>query len=1104
MKKMLHTFKILIIGSILIIAGVNSNAQNVCAASNTISPTSIQNICMGSSVSNTLTATITTSGSGSNGSITYTWYSNTNNSTSGGSVVQTLSTNSATITNTFTPPVSNVGTLWYYCTVTNDGGDCDGTSFTTAVVQVNVNSLPSIFNVTGGGARCSNGPGVSIYLSNTQGSVIKYQLVRDGAPVGTALSGTGRSLGFLVTTAGTFTMQATNSLTGCVSNMNGNAIVTINPKPSVTYSKTDVSCQGADGSITVTGSGGTPAYLFNLDGGSFSSNNFFTGLTAGEHSVSVKDANSCMVSLPNITISNASPLSVGINQVNPGNCTGSDGSITVSMIGGVDDGITPVEFKLDGDATMPYQTSNVFGNLSKGSYTVTVKDSKGCTGVSPTVTLTQNAGTAPNIYNVSGGGTRCSNGSGVSIYLSGSQTGITYQLERDASPVGTALSGTGNPLSFVLSNAGSYTIVATNSSAGCTSVMNGTATIVVNQAPAVFNVSGGGSRCSNGSGVGIFLSGSEIGVNYQLQRDGGPVGSIASGNGSKKLSFIVSTAGTYTIKATNATTNCTMVMNGSAIVTINQAPQVFTVSGGGTSCSPGSSVPITLSGSETGVSYQLNSNGFPVGTAVQGNGSPLTFTTSTAGTYKVLATNATSGCLIYMAGSSVLTQNPPLTPSYTKYYASSCVGGDGTITITPGGGTPGYMYSVDDGPFGTDNFLTGLAAGDHKVVIKDANSCTFTYEGITVLTAPIMKVNGGAVNPGSCTGNDGVVSATGLGGVQDGITPLEYMLNGDVSRPFQISNSFGGLAPGNYSVTVKDSKGCLAQSNVVTLTLGTPISISTSSYSTNVSSCGNGMDGSISTVITGGVSPYTYKINGSVISAQNGSQYFRYSNLGIGNYTVEISDRSGCTVSRVFSVDQASTPVATVAYRGNETCTGGSNGFITLSPTGNGGVPGYMFSKDGGTTYQGSYSFTNLASNTYSMVVKDSKGCVSAPVAVTIYPGTANCVSGRIGNPSDDDGTKSPIVIINKNSDLSKTSFNSSLSIQAFPNPFGYEFTLNVQGNNQDRVYITITDVLGRRLYQAEGNANQQYKLGNNLGRGIYIAQVMQGNNVQTIKIVKE
>ena len=83
-------------------------------------------------------------------------------------------------------------------------------------------------------------------------------------------------------------------------------------------------------------------------------------------------------------------------------------------------------------------------------------------------------------------------------------------------------------------------------------------------------------------------------------------------------------------------------------------------------------------------------------------------------------------------------------------------------------------------------------------------------------------------------------------------------------------------------------------------------------------------------------------------------------------------------------------------------------------------------------------------------------------------------------------------------------SIGSSLNIQAYPNPFASNFTLNVRGNNKEKVAIVVTDVFGRKLSEVKGSANQQYIIGNNLGRGIYIVKVLQGDKVQTIKIVKE
>ena len=111
--------------------------------------------------------------------------------------------------------------------------------------------------------------------------------------------------------------------------------------------------------------------------------------------------------------------------------------------------------------------------------------------------------------------------------------------------------------------------------------------------------------------------------------------------------------------------------------------------------------------------------------------------------------------------------------------------------------------------------------------------------------------------------------------------------------------------------------------------------------------------------------------------------FLAFTDLGVGTHTVSVTDIHGtCAATQDFTISQATAPVAKIIYRGDETCIGKKNGYVTLSSTAIGGVPGYMYSKDGGTSYQGSMSFTNLSPGSYSMVVKDSKGCLSAPVTI--------------------------------------------------------------------------------------------------------------------------
>ncbi len=95
------------------------------------------------------------------------------------------------------------------------------------------------FNVTGGGSYCSGGTGVSVGLDGSEADVT-YELHLNGSPTGTTLSGTGSSLNFTgITTEGTYTILASDDInTYCTNTMQGNAVVSVNPLPTITLGST--------------------------------------------------------------------------------------------------------------------------------------------------------------------------------------------------------------------------------------------------------------------------------------------------------------------------------------------------------------------------------------------------------------------------------------------------------------------------------------------------------------------------------------------------------------------------------------------------------------------------------------------------------------------------------------------------------------------------------------------------------------------------------------------------------------------------------------------------------------------------------------------------
>ncbi|MES2704950.1 MAG: Ig-like domain-containing protein [Bacteroidota bacterium] len=138
---------------------------------------------------------------------------------------------------------------------------------------VTVSPLPNVYAVTGGGSYCAGGNGVHIGLDGSQIGV-SYLLSYGSSATG-YLTGTGSALDFgLLTMAGSYSVVATNAVSGCMRNMAGSVPVIINPSvaPSVAITTSvgagDTVCPGGPTTFTATpANGGTgPAYEWKVNG----------------------------------------------------------------------------------------------------------------------------------------------------------------------------------------------------------------------------------------------------------------------------------------------------------------------------------------------------------------------------------------------------------------------------------------------------------------------------------------------------------------------------------------------------------------------------------------------------------------------------------------------------------------------------------------------------------------------------------------------------------------------------------------------------------------------------------------------------------------------
>ncbi|HWR93738.1 MAG TPA: T9SS type A sorting domain-containing protein, partial [Flavobacterium sp.] len=84
---------------------------------------------------------------------------------------------------------------------------------------------------------------------------------------------------------------------------------------------------------------------------------------------------------------------------------------------------------------------------------------------------------------------------------------------------------------------------------------------------------------------------------------------------------------------------------------------------------------------------------------------------------------------------------------------------------------------------------------------------------------------------------------------------------------------------------------------------------------------------------------------------------------------------------------------------------------------------------------------------------------------------------------------------------------NSAIGFDAisYPNPFTNDFSINVISNVQDKVQISVYDMVGRLVDSRNSNVSdlQSLRVGNNYQAGVYNVVVSQGMNVKTLRVVK-
>lgn len=349
--------------------------------------------------------------------------------------------------------------------------------------------------------------------------------------------------------------------------------------------------------------------------------------------------------------------------------------------------------------------------------------------------------------------------------------------------------------------------------------------------------------------------------------------------------------------------------------------------------------------------------------------SPL-FSGLATGTYQLVGRTA-EGCTdtvaveVPQSGTSFR-----LFPIFTR--GTSCPNDTGNVLrIDVDNRTADYEFRINNGLWQTDSIFTGLGPGNYLVMARIIGTDCTESENITTPEGLelIFEIEVEAAN---CSANDGRIELA----LRD--FPPSRVSFGLTELPNASGPSFDSLPPGIYSAYYLTDGGCSDTIQTVVPEVGPTISVTTTLLSLPL--CTNESAGSFSVEASGpiGNEVMEFSLSGAPYSSQD-----TFRNLGPGSYILR-TRLMGSTCIRIDTVNLPSPSELTIAPQIVPTDCSGQAGQVTLDVLG--GTDEYMYSLNGGMSFQDSAHFTQLMANTYAAVVRSNSGCETS-LEVTVPNG---------------------------------------------------------------------------------------------------------------------
>ena len=807
--------------------------------------------------------------------------------------------------------------------------------------------------------------------------------------------------------AGNYSVIITDA-NGCQLTVN-EQILEPNSPNTILIATSNVNCFGqATGSIDISPNGGTPGYTYLWSNGSNAEDVF--GLSAGLYSVQVTDAEGCLITGSAI-ISEPSQALQLVDSTSMISCFGgSNGEIYLNLLGGT----SPYSINWSNGST-----NDTITNLAVGNYSVDITDALGCQ-LTDNFTITQ-PNSALSLTSINSN-VSCFNGSNGSVNITVSGGSLPYSFSwsngltiedlvnipagnysvtvTDAnscelissftitqpSPYSVSLipqnvicfgGNTGSIQSSVIGGTSPYTYLWNNGSINPTN----TGLLAGNYSLSVYDANGCVTTSSanvsqpsfatviNGSVTDETCSNTSTGAIDITCTSVNPIFSYFWNNGmtTEDVSNLIS--GNYNVTATDingCVTTASFIVNPAVPISSNSIITQVDCNGNNSGA-----INVTISGGTQPFSY-LWSNG----------SSAEDINSLEAGIYFLTVTDFLNCSQNFSY--TVTEPNNSLVISGLMSPITCFGGSNGSLDLIVTGGTSPYNYQWENG--NTNQDLINVTANLYSVIVTDNNGCQVIDSFLVAEPLP-LSLSAILTDPSCFAGNNGGIDIQVLGGIED---YLYQWSNGDITEDLINADA------NNYTLNVIDNNGCVLDTSFA---LNQPLNALNISLSATNVSCFNGVDGSIDLTVNGGTIPY-------VISWSNGAITEDLQSLIGGNYSVNVIDNNGCTVSGSINVNTPLQPLSVTGVIQNVSCFNGSNGSVNISV--NGGTPSYSYLWSNGITNQ---DLLNVPAGSYSVTITDAEGCTLSESYTITQPSSGLTLTYNVSNVDCFGGTTGAISI---------------------------------------------------------------------------------------------